>query len=406
VLRERYNRRREPGMKEGRVLFGPRDPDEDHRQATPLELFYDLVSVIAIASAAAGLHHAIAADNVAEGILTFAFAFFAIWWAWMNFTWYASAYDNDGPVFRLVTFWIMAGALLLAAGIPAMFDGLGLTLPVIGYVVMRIGMVAFWLIAARSDPGHARTAIAYASGIAAVQVYWVLAFLVFPPGGFGAAAALFGLGIVLELAVPAIAERRGATPWHRHHMIERYGLLNIIVLGEVLLSGAVAFRLGASESGLDASLIELALTGLVITFAMWWLYFSREDHLATRELTDAFVWGYGHALVYGSGAAAGAGFLVLVEVLTGHAEIALRTGVLSLAIPLAIYMTGLWLVRDRMVMVGPGRHVLLPFALIVLLVACLAPASLWVIAAIAVAAAIVRSRVSCVSEVRRLGTAG
>jgi hypothetical protein len=97
---------------------------------------------------------------------------------------------------------------------------------------------------------------------------------------------------------------------------------------------------------------------------------------------------------------------VLVEVLTGHAEIALRTGVLSLAIPLAIYMTGLWLVRDRMVMVGPGRHVLLPFALIVLLVACLAPASLWVIAAIAVAAAIVRSRVSCVSEVRRLGTAG
>lgn len=61
--------------------FGPRDPDEEHRQATPLELFFDLISVIAIASAAAGLHHAIAAHHAGQGVLIFILAFFAIWQA-------------------------------------------------------------------------------------------------------------------------------------------------------------------------------------------------------------------------------------------------------------------------------------------------------------------------------------
>jgi len=64
----------------------PRDPQQEHRAATPLELLFDLVSVIAIAVAAAGLHHAVAEAHAVEGILKFVAAFFAIWWAWMNFT--------------------------------------------------------------------------------------------------------------------------------------------------------------------------------------------------------------------------------------------------------------------------------------------------------------------------------
>lgn len=75
----------------------PRDPDEHHRTATTLELFFDLVSVIAIA-AAAGFHHSIAKGHGLDGLPRFAFLVMAIWWAWMNFTWFASAFDNDDPL--------------------------------------------------------------------------------------------------------------------------------------------------------------------------------------------------------------------------------------------------------------------------------------------------------------------
>jgi len=71
-----------------------RDPNEEHRAATPLELFFDLAFVVAVASAASELHHAIAEDHVVTGLVGFAVVFFAIWWAWVNFTWFASAYDT------------------------------------------------------------------------------------------------------------------------------------------------------------------------------------------------------------------------------------------------------------------------------------------------------------------------
>jgi low temperature requirement protein LtrA len=95
----------------------PRDPHEAHRVATPLELFFDLVFVVAIASAAAQWHHGLAAGHPGD-LVGFVMVFFAIWWAWMNYTWFASSYDCDDVVYRLLTFAIMAGSLMLAGGIP------------------------------------------------------------------------------------------------------------------------------------------------------------------------------------------------------------------------------------------------------------------------------------------------
>ena len=94
-------------------------PHEPHRR-TSLELFFDLVFVVAIAQASAGLHHAIAAAHAAEGVLGFAMVFFAIWWAWMNFTWFASAYDCDDVPYRVTVLVQIAGALMLAAGVERM----------------------------------------------------------------------------------------------------------------------------------------------------------------------------------------------------------------------------------------------------------------------------------------------
>ena len=369
-----------------------RDSDEAHRAATPLELFFDLVSVIAIATAAAGLHHSIAEAHVIEGVVKFICAFFAIWWAWMNYTWFASAYDNDDTVFRIVTMVIMSGSLTMAAGIGAFFESLDITLIVIGYVIMRLGMVVLWLRAAAGDSEGRATARTYAIGISLAQIFWVIMLLSLPlPTAWF--YGLFSIGVVLELAVPVVAESRGNTPWHRHHMIERYGLLNIIVLGETLLAASMAIE-EAAGGHFDPSLLRIAIVALIILFSMWWLYFSREEHLERTDLSRALVWGYGHVLIYASGAAVGAGIAVAVEIATHHAHVAPLVGNYAIAIPVAIYCSGLWLVRDRYALVGPGRMVLPVFA-VAILVLPLLPFGLEAVAAAIVMSVVLRSHFAC-----------
>ena len=98
---------------------------------------------------------------------------FAIWWAWMNYTWFASAYDNDDVVFRLLTFVIMIGALFLAAGVPDIFaDGQSAT---VCSATRSCGsaMVALWLRAAAGHPERRQTALWYAGGITVVQLLWI-----------------------------------------------------------------------------------------------------------------------------------------------------------------------------------------------------------------------------------------
>jgi low temperature requirement protein LtrA len=135
-----------------------RDPHEAHRASTPLELLFDLCFVVAVAQAAGALHHDLAAGAIGHGILNYMIVFFAIWWPWVNFTWFASAYGTDDVAYRLVTFVQIAGVLVVAAGVPSAFEALDFRIMVTGYVIMRIALVAQWLRAAREDPDHRRTA--------------------------------------------------------------------------------------------------------------------------------------------------------------------------------------------------------------------------------------------------------
>lgn len=365
-----------------------RSPGDAHRAATPLELLFDLVSVIAIAAAAVGLHHGIAGAHAVEAIITYLMAFFAIWWAWMNFTWFASAYDNDDALFRLLTMLIMGGSLVMAAGIGSLFEHGELTMVVAGYVIMRLGMIALWLRAAAHDLERRATAMTYAVGIALAQVFWVALVLLQPLEPVFVYAG-FVMGAVLELAVPAIAERKSATTWHRHHIIERYGLLNIIVLGETLLAGAISLQ-QVANGATNIAFVHIALSSLIIVFSMWWLYFSREDHLQSDNLNRALTWGYGHFVIFASGAAVGAGFAVLVDVIAGHAKVSLLAGDYAVGIPVAIYMLGLWFVRDRFYLTGSARFVLPIFAVLVLL-APFTPVALEGIAAMTALSVVVRN---------------
>src|ERR1700677_4658222 len=147
-----------------------RDPNEAHRAATPLELFFDLTFVAAVAQAGSGLEQGLVGGDARRVLIAYPLVFFAIWWAWINFTWFASAYDVDDVPYRLAVLVQMTGVLILAAGTTRALEHWNFDLMVLGYVVMRLAMVSLWLRAAFSDPIGRRTALRYAGGIALVQV--------------------------------------------------------------------------------------------------------------------------------------------------------------------------------------------------------------------------------------------
>ena len=337
-----------------------RDTTESHRAATPLELFFDLVSVVAIAAAAAGLHHAIAENHTGDGIIKYVISFWAIWWAWMNYTWFASAYDNDDVPYRIAVLVMMGGAMMLAASIPHIFTDFDMGMGVFGYVIMRLALGSLWLRAARHDPERKVTAYRYAAGISICQVLWVLLYFFAPQDYF---LYFIGLACVCELSVPWWAEKAAATSWHRHHIIERYGLLTIIVLGESLLALSIAIGTTGKVSTWIPDLYLLIGSGLVLVFGMWWLYFSEEEHHAVDGSTSkGFLWGYGHLIVFGAAAAVGAGLAVQVDVLTDHAAASESLAAASVAVPAALYVLGLWIVHEIHTHDSGWRRYLLPVA--------------------------------------------
>jgi low temperature requirement protein LtrA len=343
-----------------------RRPDEAHRAATPLELLFDLCFVVAVAAAAAGLHHSVVEGHAGSAVLVYLAVFFAIWWAWMNFTWFASAFDTDDGVYRLTTLVQMVGVLVLAAGVPAVTESADLTVVTIGYVVMRAALVSQWLRVARSAPSHRTTALWYAAGTTAVQVLWV-ARLFLPEALLWPA---FVVLVLLELAVPLVAERHGMTPWHPHHIAERYGLFTIIVLGEAILGVTNAFGGAFDEGAVETpELVLLAVAGAVVVFALWWLYF---DEPAAGVLTAGrgpWTWGYGHYGVFAAVAAVGAGLEVVIDQDTHHYEGPALVAGYVVPLPVAVFLFLVWLlhVRSRGDRYGVVARTAFPVAAVVLL---------------------------------------
>ena len=282
----------------------PRDTTEEHRAATPLELFFDLTFVVAVAQASEGLHHGLVDGNAARALLSFPLVFFAIWWAWMNFTWFASAYDNDDVPYRIAVFVQMTGVLILAAGVPRAFEDVNFGVMTLGYVVMRLAMVALWIRAGLQHVEGRPSAFRYAIGIAVVQVGWVARLWLPDDAGL---VAFFVLAAI-ELAIPIWAEQAGRTPWHPRHIAERYGLFTIIVLGESVLSATVGVQAAIDLDTPFGDLGFVIVGGLLTLFAMWWIYFDLpNEQLVERVRRDfaahirgAFTWGYGHFPVFAS----------------------------------------------------------------------------------------------------------
>jgi len=357
------------------VPMRPRDPHEPGRTASPLELFFDLVFVVAVSIASAQLHHALTDAHVADGIVAYAIVFFGIWWAWMNFTWFATSFATDDWLYRVLTFVQMAGVLVLAAGIQPAFEDQDYTWLVLGYVVMRVAMVAQWLRASRRAGELRRSTQVYAFGIAAVQLLW-LVMLLLPDE---VAHVVLVVLVAAELAVPVVAERRGTTPWHPHHITERYGLFTLIVLGESLLASANAIIESLHDDEAVGPLVGISVLTLVVTAALWWIYFWPPHHRAITSLRHSLRYGYTHYFVFAAAGAFSAGVEVQIDRATHHSELGAVAAALTVGVPVAVFVLGIWWVAvrdaaDRWV------DVALPAAAVVALVACLLPGAFVTIA--------------------------
>jgi len=324
--------------------MGGRDPNQFHRVATPLELLFDLTFVIAFGLAASQFAHALAEGHYATALIGFGFASFAISWAWINFSWFSSAYDTDDWIFRVVTMVQMIGVLVLAIGLPRMFASLERgkhldnSVMVFGYVIMRIAMVFQWLRAARQDPATRRACLTYAAAISIAQFGWVAQIIFDVPVGLFLILTCILLSI--ELAGPFIAERKdGGTPWNAHHIVERHSLFAIIALGEGVVGTVAALSAVVEQQGwsLEAALVGIAGTGL--TFGMWWIYYMVPAAEVLEQHRDrAFVWGYGQVLIVTAIVATGAGLHVAAYFIERRTVIGPLATVLTVATPVAAYI--------------------------------------------------------------------
>jgi low temperature requirement protein LtrA len=365
-----------------RRTMQPRDVHERHRASTPLELFVDLSFVVGVSQVAASLHESIIDGHVRSALVAYPMVFFSIWWAWVNFTWFASSFDTDDVPYRLATLLQIAGVLVIAAGVPRAFTDHDMAITTFGYAITRVGLISQWLRVSRRAATRT-TAVRFAVGLTICQTGWLL--LLLAPSG--ARNAGFVVLVAAELSVPVIAERAGPTPWHPGHIAERYGLFTLIVLGESILAATVAVQQGVDAGNHVTDLILISVGGLLVVFCMWWIYFDHDaEAMFAEALGDddsigsarrlAFIWGYGHFFVFGSAAAVGAGLSVAIDHAlrsetvggAGHEALGeLGTG-FAVTVPIAIFVLCMFVLHRK------SRHLRSPrgWALPVTAVAVLA----------------------------------
>ena len=358
-----------------------RDPTEEHRGATPLELLFDVTFVAAFAQSSDQAAHLIAEGHFVSAAIGFVFVTFAICWAWVNFSWFSSMFDTDDWFFRLMTMVQMIGVLILALGTPPVFasieagEPLDLGVLVAGYIVMRVAMLALWLRVARQDPESRRTALILATTIAIAQIGWTLVALFQPP--LSVIAPVLVVLYTVELGGPVLAARMsGIPPWHAHHIAERYGLFMIITLGEVLLGTIAAVSEVVGRAGWSLEAVMVAVAGIGIAFGLWWSYFVVPfGEILARQRRRAWVWAYGGIMVFSSTAALGAGLHAAAYVAGGEATVGVPGAVVAVAVPVFVSTVASFAILAYLVHAFDSFHLLLLAGTVTFLAMALAAAS-------------------------------
>jgi low temperature requirement protein LtrA len=241
-------------------------------QVTPLELFLDLVFVLALTQCTALMAAEPTWEGLAKGLLVLG----VLWWSWVGYSWLTSVVDPEEGIVRLVIFATMAAFLVAALCVPEAFDDEGL-LFACAYGVVRFSQIALYLVASRDEP-ELRRAVWGLAGGTAVGVGLILAAS-FTDGALQ--GAMWAIALLLDMGEPYLASAEGWKLVPRH-FAERHGLIIIIALGESI----VALGVGAT-TGVDAGVVGAAVLGIVVAAALWWLYFDVVALVAARRLSNA-----------------------------------------------------------------------------------------------------------------------
>jgi low temperature requirement protein LtrA len=241
-------------------------------RVTPLELFFDLVFVLAITQCTALMSHHPTWEGLVQGLLVLG----VLWWAWVGYSWLTSVVDPEEGAVRLVIFGAMAALLLVSLCVPEAFGSLALAFALI-YGVVRTAHIALFMLASPDDDGLRHSVLGLAGSTAVAVSLLALASLF---DGL-TQGALWALALFLDMAGPYLLDSEG---WKLMpaHFAERHGLIVIIALGESI----VAIGVGAAHT-LDLGIGAAAVLGVALTAAMWWTYFDIVAIVAGRRLVDA-----------------------------------------------------------------------------------------------------------------------
>jgi len=240
----------------------------------PLELFFDLVFVLALTQCTALMAENPTWEGLAQGMLVLG----VLWWAWVGYAWLTSVVDPEEGVVRLVIFAAMAALLVAALCVPEAFDDAAL-LFACSYGVVRFAQIALFTVASQDDPQMRRSVGGLAASTAiGVGLLVAASFADGIPQG-----ALWALALLLDAGGPFLF---GSDGWKLApgHFAERHALIFIIALGESI----VAIGVGA-EIGVGAGVVVTAVLGMAVAAALWWLYFDVVALVAERRLSGAAV---------------------------------------------------------------------------------------------------------------------
>jgi low temperature requirement protein LtrA len=241
-------------------------------RVTPLELFFDLVFVLAITQCTQLISDDPSWSGLVQGLLVLG----VLWWSWVGYAWLTSVVDPEEDAVRIVVFGAMAAILVAALCIPEAFGDRGLTFA-LAYGVVRVAHIGLFMLASRDDPRLRRSVVGLAGSTAlGVALLATASFLDGAEQG-----ALWALALALDMAGPYFF---GAEGWKLvpGHFAERHGLIVIIALGESIV--AVGIGVGG---GLTFGQGVAAVLGVGLAAALWWLYFDVVALVAGRRLERA-----------------------------------------------------------------------------------------------------------------------
>jgi low temperature requirement protein LtrA len=304
------------------------------RHASWLELFFDLVFVVAIAE----LAHFLARHLDWTGIASFAVLFIPVWWLWIDFSYYADQFDVERGFYRLIMLGVMFGMIVLALTVPEALQNGSAQFATV-YAALRFVIVGLYFQAWRLVPESRELTKRYTISFTIALVLWLASIALPPPIRF----MLWGIALLIEISNgPITYATIRVVPVQVSHMDERFGLFVIIVLGEAIISVAS----GVSDIQWQWQETLTAIGGFIAAVSLWWLYFEcAEDSVINqalqsnrkRALLRSYVYGYSHVLVFAGIVASGVGIQSAIEG-TGQLSIEART---VLCGGIGLYLIGL-----------------------------------------------------------------